>query len=85
MDGIEGEINITSAIGGRGIIDATTWITGARCVRCARSDTKGGWRGMRWTPIMNVFELSLWSKDELFGFDVWKKEWEGLHWKQHHN
>jgi hypothetical protein len=51
----------------------------------ARSDTKGGWRGMRWTPIMNVFELSLWSKDELFGFDVWKKEWEGLHWKQHHN
>ncbi len=22
---------------------------------------------------------------ELFGFDVCKKEREGLHWKQHHN
>jgi hypothetical protein len=29
----------------------------------ARSDTRGGRRGMRWTPNMNVSELGLWSRD----------------------
>ncbi len=66
MDGIEGETDIIGVIGGVQIIDVVIRIIGATCIMGAigaRSDTKGGWRGMKWAPNMNVFELGLWSRD----------------------
>ncbi len=60
VDGIEGEIGIIGAIGGVGIIDVIIGIIGATCVG---SDSRGGRRGMRWTPTMNVSKLGLWSRD----------------------